>query len=289
MKLFKTAIILLLLVCAALGQNTKTNGPSFDIQDFNKKFQVVEWLVEYDNVAWKTTDVVMALPKAELERLGQEWFCFQDTNKVWHAVYGKLTEDKYDPVVHLEMDAKEKITRSDQKIDQQFLDRHALALKTGRDKLTATIPADSPRFNQFIRQNPDKTFSVWLLPAFQPNRLTVYGGEAIYTVDASGLKILKDESYFQKDFRGFMSEPPREIWLNYREMEKPSLGAIFFVWYYKAYFTKIFIDNAKSTSTAIKAGDGYMWLHVEKDETPKPIEKGEPTKPRLERKKPGDD
>lgn len=267
MKLFNSAIVLLLLVWAALGQNPKTNPPGFDTSDFTKKFEVVQWLVEYDNVAWKTTDVVMEQPKAELARLGQEWFCFQDKNKNWHAVYGKLIGDKFDAVFHLEMDRNQKITRSDAKVDQDFLNKHALALRTGQEKLAATVPDGSPRFNQFIRQNPDKTFSVWLLPAFQTNRMAVYGGEAIYTIDSTGTKILRDESYFQISFRGLMSEPPREIWLDYAEMEKPSLGAIFFVWYYKSYFTKIMLANEKTTSTVVKTPAGYIWAHVVKDES----------------------
>ena len=171
---------------------------------------------------------------------------------------------------HLVVNADGKITRSEAKLDQGFLDRHARALSTGRAKLKTAIPENSPRFNQYIRENADKTLSVWLLPAFQPNGMAVYGGEGIYTIDAEGQKVIKDESYFQANFRGFKSEPPREIWLSLTEMEKPSLGAIFFVWYYKPYFTKIFIDNKKSTSTAMKTDDGYIWAHVEKERETKP-------------------
>lgn len=282
MKLLNTFLLIVALVSVIAGQ-AKTQ---FDIDDFNKKFAVVEWLVEYDNVAWKTTDVVLEQPKEELERMGREWFCFQDKDNVWHAVYGRLVGEKYEPAFHFEMDRNEKITRSTKPIDASFLNGHAKALKTGLTKLTTTIPEDSPRFNQYIRQNADKTYSVWLLPAFQPNRMAVYGGEAIYTIDATGTKILKDESYFQKDFRGFMSDPPREIWLDYKEMDKPSLGAIFFVWYYKTYFTQIAIENAKTTSTVIKTPAGHMWVHVEKDKAPKPSET-DPSAPRLQRKKTG--
>ncbi len=283
MKLIATFVFVLAFAFPATSQVPAADKPAFDIEDFNKKFAVVEWLVEYDNVAWKTTDVVMALPKAELEGLGPEWFCFQDKNKIWHAVYGGLSGDKYETAFHYEMDRAGKITRSTQAVDQKFLSGHARALRTALAKLTATIPEGSPRFNQYVRQNPDNTFSVWLMPAFQPNRMAVYGGEGIYTIDSAGVKILKDESYFQKNFRGFMSDPPREIWLNYSELDKPTLGSIFFVWYYKAYFTNIYIDNAKSTSTALKTPAGYMWAHVEKDLAPKPPEP-EPT-PRLQRKK----
>lgn len=264
MKLF--GLVLCLLVFAGTVASQAAKQPPFDTADFTKKFETVQWLVEYDNVAWKTTDVVMALPKEQLSGLGQEWFCFQDKNKLWHAVYGKLNGEKYEIAFHYEMDSSEKIKPSTQKLDPEFLNRHAIALRTGREKLTATIPPGSPTFNQYIRQNPDKTFSVWLFPAFQPNRLAPYGGEAIYTIDATGTKILKDESYYQVAFRAFKTEPPREIYLDYRETTKPSLGAIFFVWYYKDYFTKISIENENMTSTAVKNGNSYTWVHVVRDD-----------------------
>ena len=82
------------------------------------------------------------------------------------------------------------------------------------------------------------------VPAFQPNGVAVYGGEGIYKIDPSGKKIIKDDSSFKENFLGFNSKPPREIWLNFRELDKPTLGAIFFVWYYKSYFTNIYIYNS---------------------------------------------
>jgi hypothetical protein len=66
------------------GQTPKTSAPAFDIADFNKKFEIVQWLVAYDSFAWKTTDLVMAGDKSEVARLGKEWFCFQDAKDLWH-------------------------------------------------------------------------------------------------------------------------------------------------------------------------------------------------------------
>ena len=272
MKIFNATLCLLLVVSFAIGQNAKPAGPKFDNVDFTKKFEIVEWLVEYDNVAWKTTDVLVAsATKEERDRMGREWFCFKDKNKIWHAVYGQLNEDKFDAVFHFEMDSAQKIKRSTEKIEQAFLDSHARALRTANEKLSAHTPPGSPRFNQFIRQNADKTFSVWMMPAFQPDRTAPYGGEGIYTIDASGTKILKDESYFQISFRGFKADPAREVVLDYTDMEKPSLGAIFFVWYYKPYFARIVISNEVTMSSVIKSPEGYVWLHVvdEKTDTPK--------------------
>ena len=270
MKRFLLVAILLTQALLVSAQKPEIGPPAFDIADFNKKFEVAEWLVRYDTVAWKTTDLLMKQGEAELARLGPEWFAFEDDKGQWHAVYGKLENNKFDLVTHFVVQKSDgKITRTTEKLDEAFLVSHARALSTAQAKLKEKLPADSPRHNQYVKRNADKSFAVWLLPAFQPNSVAVFGGEFIYTIDAAGEKVIKDESYFQGDFRGFKSKPPREIWLKYPEKEKPTLGSIFFVWYYKEYFTSIFIDNAKSTSTVIKDGrGGYMWVHVEKDKKP---------------------
>ena len=256
---------LVFLPLVVFGQTLKTTETAFDIDSFNKKFEIAQWLVAYDTVAWKTTDLVMAGDKAELARLGREWFCFQDSKGVWHAVYGKLENNKFDQVFHYVIDGSGKIARTTDKIDEAFLIANAKALQLAQKKLIEVIPAGSPTHNTYIKRNDDKTFNVWIFPAFQTNGVAVYGGEFIYTIDATAEKITKDESYFQGAFRGFNAKPPREIWLNYTEKEKPTLGSIFFVWYYKDYFTRISIKNAKSTSSVIKNGDEYMWVHVEND------------------------
>ncbi len=265
--IFLSLLTILILASLAIAQKPKPEGPKFDTADFSKKFEIVQWLVEYDEVAWKTSDVVMTEAKTEIAKLGSEWFCLQDAKKKWHAFYGKLTEAKFQAVFHYTFGPASKVTRSVESFDSKILDTHAIALATAKSKLLTSIPDGSPRFNQYIRKEPNGTFGVWMLPAFQPDGTAVYGGEAYYSIDSTGTKILKEESYFKPNFLGFKSSPPREIWLNFRELEKPNLGAIFFVWYYKPYFTKIFIDNAKSTSSIIDTGKGeFIWVHVEKDE-----------------------
>ena len=264
--LAKRLLALLFVFTQGLSNYAQAPQNEFDVADFNKKFEIVRWLVAYDTVAWKTTDVMLQSDKKDLARLGREWFCFQDKSNLWHAVYGKLENDRFDQVFHYVVDADGKITPTKDKIDENFLVLHARALKLAIAKLNASIPQDSPLHNSYIKQNPDKTFTVWLLPAFQTTNVAVYGGEFVYTIDLAATQITKSDSYFQGAFRGFNVKPPREIWLNYREKDKPTLGSIFFVWYYREYFTKIFIDNSKSVSTVIKNGNKFMWTHVMKDQ-----------------------
>lgn len=261
------AAILMLASFTSFSQKPKEKEPNFDTTDFYKKSELARWLVEYDEVAWKTTDILMTEDKSEIAKLGAEWFCFQDSKKLWHAVYGKFANDKYDLVFHYLFDSAGKIDKTTEKIDQNFLNAHAKALTTAKATLLAKIPPVSPKFNQYIRRKSDKTFDVWMFPAFQTDGTAIFGGEGIYQIEATGSKIIADTSYFQKNFRGFKTKPPREIWLDYHELEKPTLGSIFFVWYYKSYFTKIFIDNSKSLSTVVGDGKtGYTWVNVEKDD-----------------------
>jgi hypothetical protein len=262
---FELFFLLVLLCCSGTVFPQKSKL-AFDTADFFKKTELADWLVRYDTVAWHSSDIAMAEDKKDIARLGSEWFCFEDSKGVWHAVYGKYADGKYDTVFHYIVDNAGKIVRTNAPIDQDFANTHANALITANIALARKVKRGSPRFNQYIRQNADKTFDVWLFPAFQPDGTAVFGGEGIYLIDKSGSKIISDTSYFQPEFRGFKTGQPREIWLNYQELEKPTLGSVFFVWYYKAYFTNIYIDNAKSTSTAIKGENGqYLWATVEKD------------------------
>jgi len=110
---------LLLLLCLVLatglcifGAAPQAEKNEFDVADFNQKFEIAQWLVRYDTVAWKTTDLVMASDKEEVARLGRESFCFQAKDGLWHAVYGKLANNKFDQVFHYVVDASGKITRT---------------------------------------------------------------------------------------------------------------------------------------------------------------------------------
>jgi len=255
-------LTLLFIGLTTLTYAQKSKGPNFDIADFNKKMEVADWLCEYDMIAWRTSDSVMTQDKKDLARLGSDWFCFKKNN-TWHAVYGKYENNQFDLVFHFIVDNGE-VNKTSETVDTSLLHRYSRALQTANGQIKTLKDTVSLRFNQYIKENDDKTLSVWILPAFQPNNVAVYGGEFIYTIDPTGTKVLTDDSYFQGEFRGFKVDNPIEIWLNYQETEKPTLGAVFFVWYYKSYFTKIVINNSKSFSTTIKSNDTWTWMHAEK-------------------------
>jgi hypothetical protein len=261
------ALLLALLLAGGCGSASaqKRGAKGLDVQAFSEKVALAEWLLKYDAVAWQTSDSVMARPAAERERLGNEWFCFQAEDSSWHAVYGRYEHPTYELVFHYRMDAGGTIHRSSQPLDTAFLQAHARALQTANRELLSLKASVNIRFNQYIRQQADSTFTVWIFPAFQPNGYAVYGGEFCYVLDAGGANILADRSYRQGVFRAFAVDEPREITLDYSELEQPSLGAIFFSWYYKRFFTSIRIETRHHTTTPFRQEDNsFTWLHWEK-------------------------
>ena len=120
-------------------------------------------------------------------------------------------------------------------------------------------------FNQYIRQNTDKTLSVWIFPALQPNHTAVFGGEFVFTLDKTGTRVLKNDSYYQGHFRAFSIDKPKTIRIDYKELEQPTLGSIFYAWYYKKYFQDIMIDNKTHMSALVKNDDNtYSWMQLER-------------------------
>lgn len=236
----------------------------FDIKDFNEKTEVAEWLLDYDLAAWWSTDTLMTKDKSRIKRIGKEWFCFQDSTKTWHSVYGKYENGVYDQVFHFIVKSSSDVKESEEKIDSEFLNSHAKALNKAFEQSKTIRDSSGLRFNNYIRKNENGNFDVFILPAFQPDGTAVYGGEFIYEINTEN-QIVKDQSYYQGNFRGFKSDSTKEIWLNYRELEKPSLGSVFFAWYYKPYFKKIVIDNKENFSSPFSDGNGWTWITAERD------------------------
>lgn len=254
----------------------------FDIKDFNEKTETADWLLRYDLVAWYSTDTLMTKDKERIGKLGREWFCFQDSTNTWHSVYGKYDNGKYDQVFHFIVKSQSEVTETNEQVDQKFLNKHGQALSRAFEEMKPISDSTSIRFNHYIKENDKGNLDVYIFPAFQPNGTAVYGGEFIYEISPEN-EIVNDKSYYQGQFLGFKTGEPREIWLNYRDKEKPTLGSVFFAWYYKDYFTKINIDNKTSFSTPFNDGGNYTWLNVIKD--PKEEAKKKRKKEREERKK----
>jgi hypothetical protein len=74
--------------------------------------------------------------------------------------------------------------------------------------------------------------------------------------------VLLEQKSFVNVVTGVWIGQPRELWLNYRNADAPTVGSLFFTQSFRDYFTRIRIDTKISTSTTYKDNSGnYLWNH----------------------------
>ncbi len=223
----------------------------------------VTWLCEYDNIAWWTSDSVSASPAEEQSKLGAEWFCFKKED-LWHAAYGKFVNGQYQMAYHYVVDTNNSIRRSYSTIDTFTSNSFCRGLINGTNLLNKYPDSIKVKFNQYIKRNQDGTIAVWFFPAFTSKGIAVWGGEFYYLFDSTGNNlVLKSE--FSQGYKGYKPDPKKEIWLEYENVDEPTLGGAFFVWYYRTYFDRIVVDAKKIKSTVFHDEKGYYWVHATKD------------------------
>ena len=211
----------------ASAQKASTKGPYDDyMKSFYAKLDTVQWLCEYDNIAWWTSDSVYTTSKEEQAKLGKEWFCFKKEG-FWHALYGKYQDDSFTMVYHYTVDSSNHIIRVMQNIDSMTQNSYARAIVNASQIQMKYPDSLKIRFNQYIKRNPDKTLSVWLLPAFTATGIAVYGGEFYYLFDSSGVNLISKNEY-SIEYRGFKPDRKKEITLDYTRFDEPPVGAVFF-------------------------------------------------------------
>ncbi len=272
----KTFTLLFLISCHfwAFSQSKAKSTFKFDLVDFTKKQKQAEWLYQYDQFAWITSDSVAAENIKEHTRLGEEWFCYQDNKRVWHGIYGDYKNGKFDVVFHY-TGTPTKVKEVKMPVDTLILHRYARALNTAHVALNSKHKDDivDIRLNQFIQKNADKSFTVWLLPAYQSNETLIYGGEFTYQIDSTGKILLKDDSYFKGTFTKVKLEKRnKELTVEYPELDKPTLGGIFFSWTYKEFFPSLSLKTKTSINTIVSkkvsGKETFGWQHLPNDDEP---------------------
>ena len=266
----KTLFFITCFLIQASGLYAQKNAPAaFDKQDFEKKLALSKWLYQYDLFASRSSDSVVREHIELYKRLGEEWFCYQDHRKVWHAVYGDYKNDRYDYVFHYEGNPESlKQKRFPFPRDSVLIIRFASALHISHLRFDHDYKSKTGdiHFNHYIKRNPDKTFTVWYFPGFQKNQKAVYGGEVVYTLDSNATKITHKESFFQNKYTStIVNNRSEEIIIDYSNMEKPTLGSVFFAWTYRYAFPDMTLKTAKIVSTLHyfkeRKVNNFVWKH----------------------------
>jgi hypothetical protein len=266
----KFVIFIFVLLCPVLlfaqkGKSKNTGKIGFDTAEFVSHQETAKWLVEYDIAAWVSSDSVVTQDSIKRARLGSDWFCYTDNKNKWHAVYGKFENGQYDEVFHY-IYASGKAKFVDIKTDTARSHAYCRAVTNAYADAFESLSKYRIRYNHYVRRNADKSITVWILPAFQPDATAVYGLEFIYQFDEKGENITRKIFIVNSSLKGAKVDKEsagKELTLNYYQLKTPSLGGVFFVLYYRKYFKNISILTQGYKHMLMASDNQWTWVSIE--------------------------
>lgn len=252
----KIFLFSILIPVFALFGKAQSSIQGFDTMQFNKQLEFANHLIEYEFYTQLAVDKFIKQP----ETSDFEWFSYQDNN-TWHSVGGNSISNTFVIKNHVTFDSVNTISDYSGISDSSKLNALGSALSLANSQFQIIRDTSSIYFNSFVISNSDQTISIWFLPAFQPSGQAIYGCEWEYIFDKTGNDLLRQNSY-TNSITGIWVGQPRELWLNYRKTDNPTIGSVFFAQSFRDYFTRIRIDTRISTSTTTRDTNGnYTWTH----------------------------
>ena len=246
---------LFILLFPWIGQ-TQSPNLKFDSITFDKQLEIANWFIECEYYTQLAVDKFSKLEDVS----SSDWFSFSE-NQAWHTIGGISDGNSFRITQHVIFDSANRVSDFTGISDTSKLIASGSALARANTQFRSIRDTSNLYFNTFIYRNPDLTVSVWFLPAFQPSGQAIYGCEWEFVFDKNGINLLRQNKFTNK-ITGVWIGEPRELWLNYRNTDKPTLGSVFFAQYFRDYFTRIRIDTRISTSTTKKETSGkYSWSH----------------------------
>lgn len=269
MKYVNFLLAFLSLPCLAISQggdkdtHVSAKAVSLDLEAFQQNVEIAYWLYQYDVVAWRTSDSLLASSDPNVKKLTKEWFCYEDSIGLWHAIYGKYDTGYYQPLFHYILnDSTSEIHRVYEEVDTSLSQAYARALTKGYEKLGQAMANYGIRFNAYLRRQPNQCIELWFLPAWQPDGRTIYGAEFKYVFDPKGKRLLSKIEKFDK-LRALTPNRGVVVQLDYQKHKIPPVGSIFFLWSYNRYFGDISIKHFYGKTSLSKAGGEWIWIHEE--------------------------
>jgi hypothetical protein len=228
----------------------------FDSTQIDQYLDLASYFISCENYNQAATDRY----KRDQDISSIEWITYLAQNR-WHTAGIAITGNSFTLVKNLHIDSLGQVTELPLGTDTAWLSVPGSAVAFADQQFQLVRDTCNLYFNTFVHQNTDQTISVWFLPAFQPSGQAIYGCEWEYIFDKTGMNLLKQNAFTNK-LTGVWIGQPREIWLNYRNTDKPTAGSVFFALSFRDYFTRLRIDTRVSTSTIAKSANGeYTWTH----------------------------
>jgi hypothetical protein len=251
----KTLFILLILLITFEGKSQNASNV-FDSVQFNNNLELANWMVEYDFY----TQLCLSKLSNETDISQDEWFSYFENNS-WHTVGGSLKENTFHINKHVIVDSSLTISEYTGAVDTSQLHAFGNALSIAEEHFQIVRDTCNMYFSSFVHPNADQSISIWFLPSLQHSGQAIYGCEWEFIFDQKGIHLLKQNAFINV-ITGVWIGQPRELWLNYRNTNCPTVGSLFFVQSYRDYFTRIRIDALTSISSTSKNSSGkYTWAH----------------------------
>jgi len=182
-------------------------------------------------------------------------------NGGWIVQFGLVKENIMEPVSRYFIDSIATLTKLENN-QPRFNDSSFMqAIVSSYQSFQKAIDTCDFYISTIAIRNSDETISVFKLPAMQPSGQALYGCEWEYVYNKTG-SILITTKNLLSTIKGIWIGQPREIWLNYREFEFPTIESLFFALKYRDFFTKLRIDTRNSISTTSRyENKEYIWTH----------------------------
>lgn len=239
----KVAFIIFFLCAGFVQSNAQEIVDSLLTRQINSIQKVASWLIAYDRVAWASSDMIPSASSEELSRMGREWFCYSDSNRAWHAVYGKYTDDGFQIALHYVTSIKTgRLEKTTESPDLLISFNYAHAINSAYKQLAADSANQRIQYNHYVRQDDEGKFLVWIFPGSQRDGAICYGKEYHYRFD-SDCSTLLTKNIVNKQLMGAAPNPKIPLIMDYSDMEAPTLGAVFFASNYSKLFNNVYIKT----------------------------------------------
>lgn len=230
---------------------------------FIRNFEMVRKLESYSNAAWFVSKSIVKEPDSIISQLSSDWFCYPAEEMCWYAVYGKWENDKYIPLLNYEVDTNWVIKRNFAK-DTITVDQLSQALRVAKNHYATLVEVPPIDLNWFVIQDK-KNINVIVLPAIQSDGSMVYGYEYHIIISQKDMTV-KDTMQYYSELLYYKPDKEKDIELKYNECTTPSVGAIYFAWYYRRYFKSVSISCKKFSWGVFNWMNGkYSWWVIKKD------------------------
>jgi hypothetical protein len=234
-----------------------------DTSAFNHLLKTARWLTDYEAVCWSANETDQRFSQKPFIRLGQGGFCRPDNTGKWHIYY---TEQNDAHILSHWIVTTDKVEKQEPAEADNSFTYVLKALQDVSFQLKDIADSMNIHLDQFVKIREDGSLDIFVFPSFQPSGQGIYGAEWRFHYSAEGVKLPEFNSFI-KELKGVWIGQPRELWLDYTTVDAPTMGAVYFAWYYKDFFTRIHINCRLCKSTLEKDAAGYYhWSHKLKNE-----------------------